>query len=224
MKRLLLLPSLALLSFTASAQCTSTVPSNAVSITSDFFNVLLDQNTNFWICDSAMAQLFMGANNHFWIEAGGGNNGFNSAGNTIYYKGTHPLDVTGNNNTVYAVSASVVNLQGFGSEVIECPEGVVFNYSQAPANGCFDFTGIDETPIGGLSVQYDLGNDRILVNGLAGATTRNLRLLDMTGRELERRTDRPEQGWSMARYPSGYYIVQAVVGNKVLAKGFVKPQ
>lgn len=223
MKRtLVLLPAIFTLQL-AMGQCTSAVPADVVAITSENFNVLLDQNTNFWICDSAMAQLFMGNNNHFWIEADGGNNGFSSAGNTIYYKGTYPLEVTGNNNTVYTVSASVVTVQGLNSVVIECPEGVVFDYSQAPATGCFDFTGISETPFGGLSVQYDLISDRVLVNGLAGATTGELRLLDMTGRELGRLAGGATMEWSMTGYPSGYYIVQALAGNRVLAKGFVKP-
>lgn len=218
-----ILPAIAMVaSLAAQAQCTSSVPADAVPITTDFPNVLLGQNTNYWLCDSSMAQLFMGGNNHFWVEAGGGNHGFNSAGNTIYYKGTHPLDVSGNNNTVYAVSAAAVNLQGFNSVVIECPEGVVFDYSQAPANGCMDFTGITPTIAAALGVQYDLVNDQIRLYGIDGRTN-EVRLLDMTGRELERRTATAATEWSMAAYPSGYYIVQAPVGNGMLAKGFVKP-
>lgn len=206
----------------ALGQCTTTIPANTAVVASENFNVLLDQNTNFWLCDNSMAQLFMGANNHFWIEAGGGNNSINSNGNTIYYKGTYPMDVTGNNNTVYAMSEGVVELQGANNTVITCPDGVEFDYGEAPANGCMDFTGIGNPGDVGLSVLYDMVSDRVQLIG-AGSGVNNVRLLDMTGRELWRMGPRPAMEWSMARYPAGHYIVQATTGNKVLAKGFVKP-
>ncbi len=221
MKRTLLLPSVTLLSIMAGAQCTSSVPPDAVAITSDIFTVRLDQGTHFWLCDSSMAQLFMGANNQFWIEAAGGNNSINSNGNTIYYKGTWPLDVTGNNNTVYAVSADAVELQGVNSVVVECPDGVEFDYSEAPANGCVNLAGIHQPAAASLGVHYDPVNDRVRLRGLQGRG--EARLLDMTGRELGRLPAGPGMEWSMAAYPPGYYVVQALAGARWLAKGFVKP-
>lgn len=76
---------------TVAAQCTSSIPANAIVVTSNTAAVHSESGSNFWLCNEAFQQVFTGSNNHFWIEPNAFFNSVNGNNNTIYYKGAVAL-------------------------------------------------------------------------------------------------------------------------------------
>lgn len=209
-----------LVSVTAVAQCTSSIPSNAVVITSSTGGVVPQSNTNFWICNGAFQQVFTGSNNQFWVETNAGFNSINGNGNTIRYKGTMPLGIFGSNNVIYATSATAISNQGSGNTINPCGANqVVFNYASAPA-GC-GAVSVGELGAEALAVQYDAVADAIRVQGPV-EQVRELRVLDTYGRLLAVQGTSGLPVVHMGRYPSGAYIVQLITEMGPVNHRFVK--
>lgn len=202
------------------AQCTSSVPANAVVISSSTAGVHSQSNTNFWVCNTAFQQIFTGTNNNFWFEPQAFFNSVNGSNNIIRYKGTAPMGVFGSNNTIYATSASAISNQGSGNVINACgANGVIYNYNSAPP-GC-STVGVDEVSAPRLSVVYDRSTEMLLVQDPNG-TLREVRVYDITGRTVTSQAADQRTAFSVATLPAGQYIVQLVTADGVAAHRIAK--
>lgn len=201
-------------------QCTSSIPANAVVITSTTAGVNGQSGTNFWLCDGAFQQIFTGSNNTFWVESSAFFNSINGNNNTINYKGSLPFGVYGSNNTIYATSASAISDQGSGNTINACgANSVVFNYSNAPT-GCAA-VGIEEAEKVPVTAQYDAQND-ILVIDDPTHQLRELHLLDPAGRQMDLNHMIQTKTVPLTKFPSGLYIVRLVTEGSMRSYRFVK--
>lgn len=202
------------------AQCTSSVPANAVVISGTTATIHSQNNTNFWLCNEAFQQAFSGSNNHFWIEPNAFFNTIAGNNNTIHYKGTVNLGVFGSNNVVYAASTAAITDGGTGNTIHVCgTNGVVFNYGGAPT-GCAT-TGVDELDAMDLSLYYDPSADSFVVDNPDGRPYQ-IHLLDVAGRSLGQRSATQQARWSMAEYPTGCYIVHVLAKERPVTFRFAK--
>ncbi len=140
-----------------SAQCIGQIPANAVVISTDQTVV---QAGTYWICSDSRADVPGSIEGTFFVESGGqlnlvsnGNTVYTNDGadveitgdgHTVYIKNGGDVNVVGNNNLFYVESDVSVDIVGEGNELnsTECPE-IVFDYSNAPSNGCSTTSIID---------------------------------------------------------------------------------
>lgn len=165
----------------ASAQCSHNIGANFTVIDRD--TVLTTFSGNHWVC-SGVTVVFEGFFALLHAEEGTDVT-VNGGLGQIYMKGNSTLTINGNGNGIAHVSSTVLNINGENNQLLEC-ETMVFNTTNAPQPGCSGTTGTSErndrgtiraypNPTSG-QLRFDLGNERLL-----GA-----RLLDMTGKEVER--------------------------------------
>lgn len=217
MKQLFTLSYILLTCAAAMGQCSSSIPANAIVISSSTAANHTQSGANFWICNSAFQQVFSGSNNNFWVEPNGFFNGPTGNNNTIRYKGTVAMGIFGNNNIVYATSTSAISDQGTGTTINVCgANGVVFNYSSAPAApGCAP-VGVEESALAEISVRYDQALDVLVVQDPAGRV-QEIRLFDGAGRQMAQPVAAQRTAHSLAGLHAGAYIVQLITaeGNRV---------
>jgi hypothetical protein len=202
------------------AQCTSSVPADAVVISSSTAGVQPQSGTDIWLCNEAFQQIFTGSNNNFWIEPNAFFNGINGNNNIIHYKGTAALGVFGSNNVIYASATTAIADQGSGNTINVCgANGVVFNYGSAPA-GC-GVSGVNEMENPAISLYYDRTADDLVVDDPDGHPY-EVHVLDAAGRSLGQRNATQRSQWSMAQYPAGCYIVHVLANARSSTYRFVK--
>lgn len=206
---------------TTYAQCTSSVPANAIVITSETAATNSQSGVSFWICDEAFQQIFTGSNNNFYIESGAFFSAINGNENTIRYKGNVQLGVFGSGNTIYATSASAISDQGSGNTIIPCgANGVVFNYDNAPANPC-TVVSVDEVVAETVSAFFDPTMDAMVLNDPAGIL-REVHIYDPSGRSVGQLVETRATTFSMAGLPTGAYIAQLITTTGRSTVRFVK--
>ncbi|MFZ1688060.1 MAG: T9SS type A sorting domain-containing protein [Flavobacteriales bacterium] len=197
----------------AAAQCTSAVPSGSTIIDDSSPVQITGTGQNYWVCSDAFQKIFTGGNNNIWIESGAFVS-INSGGNTIRYKGNF-LGIFGSNNTIYAQSAGSISDQGSGNTVTPCGTGaVVFTYGSAPNPGCSG-VGLAEQAIADLRIHPNPVQDMLVISG-GGASIKEVRICDLSGREVSAHTGDQLQSIPVAHLAKGTYLVRIVTDRGTL--------
>ncbi|MEO8066132.1 MAG: T9SS type A sorting domain-containing protein [Flavobacteriales bacterium] len=188
---------LSILSVGTMAQCFSSIPGNAIVISTS--GLVSATDDAFWVCAGA-SPTFSGNDNTIYVEAGvvcsvTGND------NMILTKSF--LGVSGDNNIVYTESATTVLDQGTNNSIIECVS-VTFNYANAPTNGCA--VGIEET---NANVQVQLMpnpvNDELTITSTSG-NIRSVEVADLTGRVVRTTSGNKTVSVETGTPPTGVYL------------------
>ncbi|QQR87127.1 MAG: T9SS type A sorting domain-containing protein [Flavobacteriales bacterium] len=163
------------LALAASAQCNVSIPSTATVITA---NGLVSANSeSFWVCNG-VAVTFSGNGNTIYSESGAivALTGMN---NTLIAKGFGSAG--GSSNTVWAENSATIVDQGTNNTINDC-NPVVFNYTNAPSNGCA--VGIEENTLSGVSIYPTTSTDGRITVETKGAWLDQVLVMNALGQQV----------------------------------------
>jgi hypothetical protein len=130
----------------AFAQCNVSVPSNAIVV--DTTLSYGGSNMFFWICGPGDTLNGSGVNMTYYVESGGVLN-LSGIEKIVYLKNGATINCSGIDDTIYYEPGAIIFCSGNGV-LIPCST-LQFDYTNAPANGCFSGTSINE-----YQVEHDL--------------------------------------------------------------------
>lgn len=157
------------------AQCSVSIPNNATVLTS---NGLVSSNVeSFWVCNG-VAVTFSGNGNTIYAESGAivSVTGMN---NIAVIKGFG--NVGGSSNMVYAENAGLIVDQGTNNTITDC-NPVVFNYTNAPNNGCA--VGIEEHSLSDVSIYPTTSADGRITVETRGAWLDQVLVMNTLGQQV----------------------------------------
>lgn len=199
MKTTLLTFSILISGFVIS-QCSPTIPSNAMVMSTT--QTIGFGGAQLWICPGVTITSNGGSHTVFLetgatFAAGGGSN-------TIYCPPGGTVNVTSGSNIIYYVNTSDLLSTGGGPTLNQC-SSIVYNYSQAPVPGCQQTTGV-----------VSLSEPEMLLfpNPCQGSFTivgsfdhPQIRVTDLAGRAIVCRQEYPGQ-YSLEQVSNGFYWLQ----------------
>lgn len=197
----------------ASSQCTVTIPSDAVVFTDAQTTVI--SNGAAWVCNGG---LFDGAALYtsLFVESGGSLD-MSGVNKKAYLKSGAYMNCSGIGDTIWYEAGAIIACSGDHVDIL-CDE-IVFDYSQAPANGCFP-TGLietDEQPAIRMSVS---GSYAIISTDRPWSTSTRIELLDPMGRMLASHVPIGQNCTiDLAPYDAGVVLVRIMDGNEPLSVG-----
>jgi hypothetical protein len=173
------------------AQCTVTVPENAIVVPSNIFSLEPVPATGeaIWVCPGALAH-YQGDGNTFFMEAGA-DMVIQGDGLTIYFKKADEvvnvpsfltLTNTGGGNTIYTDEDLMYIVNGAEGETItECPV-LTFTYTTAPPAGCQVQVGMPEHERAPLTLYPNPATTELVIS----THQRNsmVRIIDGHGRQV----------------------------------------
>lgn len=197
-----------------SAQCNLAIAPLSTVVTSAG-PLVSANNEAFWVCPGA-SPTFAGTGNTIAIE-NGAIVSITGDDNTVSAKTF--LGVAGDNNTIYTTDASLVLDQGTGNTIIQCAS-VVFDYTNAPSNGCA--VGIEEEA---ALVQVQLLPNPVqdlLTITSGNSTVLSVQVVDMAGRVALNAAGNTQTTIDVAALPAGIYVVQVFTNNGTAVRRVVK--
>ncbi len=216
MRTLATLSLACILATAASAQCNPAIPSNAI-VFSQAGGAGNYAAQSIWVCGGA-GLAANGSNNHYYMEAGSVIS-FSGSGNFVYSKGA-VIYIAGDNNIVYYEgSSTLITDGGTGNTITPCTT-MVFNYANAPASGCT--VGIQENVAQiGLKL-YPNPVAGVLTVEISGDRLKEVRVIDMQGREVMTLLGAGITSINMSALSSGPYVLRLITENGELRRVVMK--
>lgn len=197
----------------ASSQCTVTIPSDAIVFTDAQTTVI--SNGDAWVCNGG---LFDGAALYtsLFVESGGSLD-MSGVNKKAYLKSGAYMNCSGIGDTIWYEAGAIIACSGDHVDIL-CDE-IVFDYSQAPANGCFP-TGLIEGDAHAAIRMSVSGPYAIITTDRPWSAGARIELFDPMGRILASHVPHWETSTiDLAPYDAGVVIVRVADGNDVLSVG-----
>lgn len=177
------------------------IPSTAIVI-KDTLTTLTGSNT-YWLCPGAAVTKSGAGSATIFMEDTSYYRMVNSGSNNVYVKSAAEFCAVGGGgeNKIYYETGAVITdslTGGWGNAFIECQD-LVFDYYDAPKDGCFEHLSITSVPLEKIAVYPNPVVDVLHVR----AGGKQVSLYSCTGELLEQRS----QDIDMRHYPSGVYLV-----------------
>jgi Secretion system C-terminal sorting domain len=198
------------------AQCTVAIPANATVINQD--SLFSGINEHFWVCTGDTLG-GSGYRNSYYVEIGGAISNMSGIEKKVYLKSGAYMNTSGIDDTVYYEAGAVI--VGSGHVGILC-SSIVFDYTNAPAGGCVVTDVHAQVATNDITV-YPNPVTNLLTIESSGKNIRAVRIFDMTGKEIQRKTyNQKAIGLDITDFDSGIYFLEIETSEGIEMRRIVK--
>lgn len=197
----------------AISQCTVTIPNNAVVFVDEQTTTI--SNGAAWVCNGG---LFDGAAIYtsLFVESGGALN-MSGLNKKAYLKAGAYMSCSGIGDTIWYEAGAIIDCSGDHVDIL-CDE-IIFDYSQAPANGCFPTGLIDGDRQAAIRISVN-GSYANITTDRAWSATARIELFDPMGRVLASLVPVGENTTiDLAPYGAGMVLIRVLDDNGLLGVG-----
>lgn len=200
------------------SQCNVAIPPNAVVINNDTTIGMVNQI--FWVC-SGDTLSGSGVDNVYYVEPGGALD-MSGIHKIAYLKAGASINCSGIDDTIYYEAGAIISCSGNHVDIL-CSQ-IIFNYSNAPANGCAT-TGIQEASVSAsISFYPNPVKDNLYLTGTGLEQDGfKIEITDLNGRMLlEKSAPIPEKMLNVSFLQPGIYMMTMTSGTPDFKFQFLK--
>ncbi len=199
------------------AQCTVAIPKWATVVNTNI-TVAAVADT-FWVC-SGDTLFGSGVDNVYYVESGGALD-MSGIHKTVYLKAGASINCSGIDDTVYYEPGAIISCSGNHFDSL-CTQ-LVFDYSQAPANGCVPTSVAPQLPLTNNEVLQCLPNpvmDELNISGyILKDGVAEIKIFNLVGKEIfSTRLTTSDFKLHLNHLPIGIYFLKTLSSAKMFVK------